>query len=196
MVYGYVRVSTSKQDLQGNGLESQIAELVEKGVPEKNIYTDTFTGTTIDRPNLNLLLEKLQSGDTLVVSKLDRIARSVSKGAALLEQLTSKGIIVHVLNIGVLDNKSTSQLMVNMLLAFAQFERDLIVERTHAGKEIAKQNPNFRDGRPKKYDDKKLEQALQLKQTMSYTEIERLTGISKSTLIRYKKSKERKDNNK
>ena len=90
-------------------------------------------------------------GDTLVVTKLDRIARSATQGIELIQSLLDKGVVVHVLNMGVMDNTPTGKLIRNIMLAFSEFERDMIVERTQEGKAIAKQNPEFREGRPKKY---------------------------------------------
>jgi len=74
--------------------------------------------------------------------------------------------------------------------AFAEFERDMIVERTQEGKAIARQKPDYREGRPRVYSKKQIEHALKLKETHSYKQVEELTGISKSTLIRAKKKKE------
>ncbi|MCP1322055.1 recombinase family protein, partial [Bacillus sp. S0628] len=81
----------------------------------------------------------------------------------------------------------------NIMSAFAEFERDMIVERTQEGKSIAKLRPDFRDGRPNKYTKKQIKHALELLETNSYKQVEQLTGISKSTLIRAKK-KQNKEN--
>ena len=91
-----------------------------------------------------------------------------------------------VLNLGVLDNSSTSVLMRNVLLAFAQFERDMIVERTQEGRAIARTKEGYREGRPLKYTRAQLEHAMDLLKDHSYTQVERMTGISKSTLLREK----------
>lgn len=192
MIYGYARVSTTKQDVKGNGLESQIQELVRAGVDRDNIYTDTYTGTKIDRPNLTELLGKLKDGDTLIVCKLDRIARSVKDGITLLLELIERGITINVLNMGILNNTAMCKLQVQMLLAFAEFERDLIVERTKSGKEIAKQNPNFKDGRPTQHTDTILDTWLKAKENngWSYAQLERESKISKSTFMRYNRKKQ------
>ncbi|ENL4423837.1 recombinase family protein, partial [Bacillus cereus] len=76
----------------------------------------------------------------------------------------------------------------NIMSAFAEFERDMIVERTQEGKAIAKLNPNFKEGRPKKYNKEQIEHALMLLKNNSYKQVERITGISRSTLKRAKKS--------
>jgi DNA invertase Pin-like site-specific DNA recombinase len=191
MVYGYARVSTKGQAKDGNGLEVQEKILKEHGATK--IYTDSFTGTKMDRPEFDKLLKKIEEGDTLVVTKLDRFARSVSQASELITTLIDRGIKVDVANLGVLDNSSISTLMRNILLSFAQFERDMIVERTQEGKAIARLKPDFKEGRPKVYGKKQIEHALLLLDTSSYTQVEETTGISKSTLIRANRAKRAKD---
>ena len=187
MIYGYARVSTKGQAKDGNSLEAQEKALRESGANE--IYVDAFTGTKTDRPEFDKLMNKIQKGDTLIVTKLDRFARSMSQGSELVSDLIERGIKVYILNIGVMDNTPSSKLIRNVFFAFAEFERDMIVERTMEGKAIAKQNPDFREGRPKKYSRKQIEHALELLDTNSYKQVEDLTGISKSTLIRAKKKR-------
>ena len=183
MVYGYARVSTRGQAKDGNSLEAQVNSLIQNGA--QKIYKDSFTGTKMDRPNLQRLLEKIEDGDTLIVTKLDRFARSVSQASDLITKLIDRGITVNVLNLGILSNDSMSTLLRNVLLAFAQFERDMIVERTQEGKTVARQDPNFREGRPKKYKPQQIEHALELlKSGKTYSQVEYMTGISKSTLVR------------
>jgi DNA invertase Pin-like site-specific DNA recombinase len=184
MVYGYCRVSTQMQARDGNSLEAQEQLLKENGA--EKIYSDAFTGTKAHRPELNKLLAVLQAGDKLVVTKLDRIARSASQGIELIQSLLDKGITVHVLNMGLLDNTPTGKLIRNIMLAFAEFERDMIIERTQEGKAIARRQPDFREGRPRLYNRKQIQHALDLLQDHSYRQVTELTGISKSTLIRAK----------
>lgn len=184
MVYGYCRVSTQMQARDGNSLEAQEKALKENGV--EKIYSDTFTGTKAHRPEFDQLLNKLQPGDKLVITKLDRIARSASHGIELIQSLLDKGITVHVLNMGLLDNTPTGKLIRNIMLAFAEFERDMIIERTQEGKAIAKRQPDFKEGRPRLYSRKQMQHALDLLQDHSYRQVTELTGISKSTLIRAK----------
>lgn len=80
-----------------------------------------------------------------------------------------------------------------MLLSFAQFERDILIERTQEGKAIAKENPNYREGRKKKYSQKQLDYATDLLQEHSYSEVVEITGISKSTIIREVRRKRNKN---
>ena len=97
MIYGYARVSSQGQDFEG-----QVAALKRFGA--KKIYSEKFTGTTSNRPALKRLERIITSGDVLVVTKLDRLARSVREGIKIIDKLTKKGITVHVLNLGLLDN--------------------------------------------------------------------------------------------
>ena len=130
MIYGYIRVSTVKQASEGNSLEGQKKLLLENGVKEENIYKDIYTGTKSDRPSFNELINKLEQGDTLVVTKLDRFARSMIEGSKIVNELIDKGIRVNVLNIGVMDDTPSSKLIRNIFFSFAEFERDMILERS------------------------------------------------------------------
>lgn len=190
MIFGYARVSTKGQAKDGNSLEAQEKLLRESGA--EKIFVDSFTGTKLDRPEFDKLLNHIQNGDTLIVTKLDRFARSVTQASDLITQLIDRGITVNVLNLGILSNSSVSTLMRNVLLSFAQFERDMIVERTQEGKAIAKQKPDFREGRPPLYKKKQIEHALDMLVDHSYKQVEELTGISKSTLIRAKRKRDSK----
>lgn len=182
MIYGYARVSTVKQMKNGNSIDEQKAKLIEAGAQE--IITDSYTGTKMERPNFTALLERLQPGDKLIVTKLDRFARTAVEGGAIVKALHEKGVTIHILNMGIADNTPMGRLMVTMLLAFAEFERDMIVERTQGGKDIARANGKRVDGRPKKYKPEQMTHALALLEDHSYTEVEKMTGISKSTLVR------------
>lgn len=188
MIYGYARVSTKGQAKDGNSLEAQTKALTEAGATK--IYADAFTGTKTDRPEFDRLMDDLESGDTLIVTKLDRFARSMSQGSELVSELINKGIKVYILNIGVMDNTPSSKLIRNVFFAFAEFERDMIVERTQEGKAIAKQNnPNFKEGRPKT-DDKLIKLVVELsKNKHSIKEIVEITKLSRSTVMRIRKEK-------
>ena len=188
MIYGYARVSTATQGRDGNSLEEQSAALVSYGCQE--IITESFTGKTMDRPKFQELLNRLQANDTLVVCKLDRFARTAIEGVQTVKELFERGIKVHILNMGLIENTLTGNLILTVMLAFAEYERGMIVERTQMGKAAARQNPNFKDGRPKKYSSAQIALALDLlKSGKTYREVENMTGISKSTLVRAKRDK-------
>ncbi|KRF10757.1 recombinase family protein [Paenibacillus sp. Soil787] len=177
MIYGYARVSTVGQDL-----EAQIQQLEANGA--QKIYAEKFTGTKKDRPEFTRLLAELKSGDTLIITKLDRLARSAVIAITTVKDLYNRGVRVNVLNMGTVEDTTTGRLMLTILSGFAEFERDMIVERTQEGKAIAKQKEGFKEGRPKAYTEKQLNHAVGLLDKHSYTEVAAITGISKSTLIR------------
>lgn len=191
MKYGYARVSTSKQYKDGNSIEYQRELLKQNGA--EIIYEDKFTGTKVERPELDKLLNIAKEGDVIIVSKLDRIARSIHKGSELIESLINRGITINILNLGILNNDPTSKLIRNIFLSFAEFERDMIVERTQEGKTVARQKDNYIEGRPKKFKRKQIEHALLLLKDNSYNQVSELTGISVSTLVRAKREEKLKE---
>ena len=187
MTYGYARVSTAGQGRDGNSLEDQMKSLEAYGCDE--IVTEVFTGAKMERPRFAALLHKLREGDTLVVTKLDRFARTALEGCQTVRELFECGVKVHILNIGLIENTLTGNLILTVFLAFAEYERGMIVERTQTGKAIARTRPDYRDGRPKKYKPAQIDHALSLLDSgMSYKQVENATRISKSTLIRARRN--------
>ena len=183
MIYGYARVSTAGQSRNGNSLADQEKLLREAGC--EVVYHDSFTGTKMERPEFSKLSGLLRNGDRLVVTKLDRFARTAADGIKAIRELLGRGVSVHILNMGLIDNTPTGKLMVTMLLGFAEFERDMIVERTMAGKEVARATkPNFHEGRPEAVIDKELFEKLREKQKrkeLTVAECCEELGISKRT---------------
>ncbi|WP_413790613.1 recombinase family protein [Bacillus thuringiensis] len=179
MKYGYARVSTIAQDLT-----VQNEELKKEGC--EFIFEEKFTGTKTDRPQFKQLLKELQEGDSLVVTKLDRLARNTKEGIEIIESLFQKSVKVHVLNVGLLEDTTMGRFFLQTLLAVAEMERNLIVERTQEGKALAKQRKDFREGRPRKHSKQQVEHALKLLENHTYKEVEAMTGITKRTLIRRK----------
>lgn len=136
MKYGYARVSTTDQKLA-----NQI-ELLKLAGAEK-VFQEKFTGTTTERPEFQKLLQALKTDDTLIVTKLDRFARNTREALTIIQELFNRNIKVNILNMGLIDNTPTGQLIFTIFSAFAQFERDMIVTRTHEGKEYAKRNDPY-----------------------------------------------------
>ena len=183
MKYGYARVSTKKQ-LAGNSMEDQVKLLQQQSCDE--IITEQYTGATTSRPKFEKLISRVKKGDMLIVTKLDRFARNVTEGIEIIRYLFSLSVKVYVLNVGLLENTAMGNFYLTTLLAVAELERAKIYERTMAGREIARTKNGYREGRPRIHADKVV-LALELKKSHTYREVEALTGISKSTLIRYKK---------
>lgn len=185
--YGYGRVSSIGQQLNGNSLEEQEKTLREAGAEE--VVLECFTGTTIDRPKFSPLISKLKAGDTLFVTKLDRFARASDAGK-LIDELINRGVTVNILNFGVANNSPTGKLMLNIIFSFAQYERDMIWERTQEGKMAARaKNPDYKEGR------KTLEIPDDFYDYLEQTEMGVITvveacsemGISRSTWYKWRK---------
>ena len=110
---GYGRVSSKGQETNGNSLEDQKNKLLEAGCAEEDIVLETYTGTKVDRPKFTKLVAELEEGDTLVVTKLDRFARTASEGSELVKSLLSRGVNVHILNMGLIENTPTGSFAVS-----------------------------------------------------------------------------------
>lgn len=180
-IYGYARVSTDDQRL-----EPQIDRLLQYGIVSDNIYSDyAISGSKKSRPNLDLLLDLLQQGDTLVVVKLDRLGRSLKHLIETVELLKDRGVNFVSLTEGMDTNSSTGRLLFNIFGAIAEFERDLIIERTNAGIASAKKR-GVHCGRPDKLNLEQQELLLQLRQQgKTVKEVCRLLNIGKATYYRY-----------
>lgn len=175
---GYARVSTLDQNL-----DRQTDMLRAYGVDK--LYTEKMSGTRRDRPELTRLLERLEEGDTVIVESLSRLGRSTRDLIELVELFQQKGVQLVSLKESIDTSSSTGKLLFTIMSALAQFERDVIADRTREGLQAARARGHF-GGRPKT-DAKKLQQALKLYRSGQYTarEIKELTGITKSTLYRY-----------
>lgn len=182
-VYGYARVSTRKQDYS-----DQVDELIKNGVPAENIYAEKYTGTKKDRPEFTKLKNKLVGGDELVVAKLDRLGRKTSDVINFLDTCGRRDITVNILNMGKLDNTPNGKLMRNIVSAFAEYERDMIVNRMAEGKEYAKaHNPEYKEGRPKRRITDRYRKIYEFSKTHSIRETAQVTGVSESTVKRIKR---------
>lgn len=188
MIYGYCRVS-SRTQLENNSLELQEMEILDR-YENAVIYKEQVSGIKSDRVVFNDILDNLKRGDTLVTTKLDRLCRSTKEGLDIIKNLQERGINIHILNMGLIENSPMGDLIITCLLAFSQFERSMIVERTSSGKELARKSDDYKEGRPKKFTKKQISHALKLLEDHSYKEVSLMTGISKSTLIRSKTQRE------
>ena len=183
MRFGYMRVSTHKQDL-----DRQEDILAEYKCDE--ILKEKISGIKSDRPELNRLKDKVRSGDVVVVESFSRLGRSTKDLIELVDFFESKGvkIISHKENFDT--TTPQGRLMLTVFQAFAQFERDLIVQRTTEGLKAARARGR-QGGRPAA-DKKAIDKALKLyaSQTHSLKEIAAITGVSQATLYRYKNKKD------
>lgn len=159
-ILGYCRVSTKKQ-LDNYSLEQQEKEILSK-YDNAEIFKEQFTGAKMQRAVLNNVIEQLNNGDMLVVTKLDRLARNTIEGVQIIQGLFAKDVSIHVLNIELLEDTTMGKFFLTTLLAVAEMERSMIIERTQAGKEIAKQKAGYKEGRPLKYTTTQLNNALSM----------------------------------
>ncbi|MGG0459946.1 recombinase family protein [Priestia aryabhattai] len=187
MKYGYARVSSV-----GQNLTAQIRQLEEVGCDL--VFKEKVSGRKKeDREQFNILLEKVQKGDTIVVTKLDRFARSTKDALSTIEYLNNKGVSLIVLNMGgdkVDTGTAIGKLMITVLSGIAEFEADMIKERQLEGIEEAKKRGVYK-GRPAKYTEKHrgLQHAIELFHSrdtnkLTVKEIEEITKISRATLYR------------
>lgn len=179
MVYGYARVSTQDQNL-----DRQL-DILKTSKCEK-VFQEKITGTKKDRPELDKLLEQLRDGDTVIISDLTRLGRSTKNLICIAELLKDKGVELVSLKECLDTTTPTGKAMFGMLAVIAQFERDMIHERTMEGLTSARARGRV-GGRPSK-DNKDIDKAMKLynsKENYSIKAITEMTGVSKATLYRY-----------
>ena len=176
-VFGYARVSTEQQNL-----DRQLDALKKYGVD--TIYNEKMTGTKRNRPELSKMLDRMTEGDTVVVESLSRLGRSTKDLIELVELFQSKGVHLVSLKESIDTSTSTGKLLFTLMSAIAQFERDVIADRTREGLRSARARGRM-GGRPKTNPDS-IKKAIKLYNTNQYSvkEIEELTGVKKSTLYR------------
>lgn len=178
---GYARCSTDKQDLTAQRLA-----LLELGVAEDRIYTDHgLTGSNRDRPGLDQALAAVRAGDTLVVPKLDRLARSVPDARAIAAQLEAKGVML-ALGASVYNpSDPMGKMFFNILATFAEFEADLIRLRTREGMAIARAKGKLRGKQPK-LSEKQQKELCRMKETGEYSisDLAELFSVSRPTIYR------------
>lgn len=182
--YAYCRVSTVSQE-DNTSLENQ-RDVILKQYPDAVIITEVFSGAK-KREKFESLIEQMQPGDLLCCSRLDRFCRTTKEGLQYVDYLLEKECSVHLLDVGLIDNSAMGRTLLTVMLAFAEFERRRTIQRCAEGKEAAKKNPDFRDGRPLKYSRDRIKTAMQMLETDSLRQVESKTGISVSTLKRYKR---------
>jgi DNA invertase Pin-like site-specific DNA recombinase len=185
MYIGYARVSTNEQNL-----DLQQDALRKAGVSAKNLYTDKITGTKSERPGLEQALSHLREGDTLVVWRLDRLGRSLKHLIETVTALKQQSIAFQSITESINTATATGQLVFHLFGALAEFERNLITERTMAGLEAARARGR-KGGRPKlKASSSTVTMARKLyaDKTNTIRDICKTLNISRATLYRYIKT--------
>lgn len=193
MDFGYVRVSTVQQNT-----ERQLAKLIDSGMfitegPERTLFTDKCSGSTVDRPELNALLPRLRSGDTLHVHSIDRLGRDLLSCVQLVERLKEKGVHIALNKENITIHKGMSAMqnaMWQMMLVCAELERGFMLERQAEGRARAKERGTFKARGPsKKIDHSAIELAL-IKGEESMRAIAKRLGVSPATVLNAKKKME------
>jgi DNA invertase Pin-like site-specific DNA recombinase len=182
MLIGYARVSTNEQNL-----DLQRDALLKAGVSPKDIYTDKITGVKAERLGLNQALSHLRAGDTLIVWRLDRLGRSLKHLIETVTTLREQGIAFKSLTENIDTSTATGTLVFQIFGALAEFERNLIKERTVAGLQAARARGRT-GGRPKQNPDARkiaLAKKFYNDDQLSIPDILRTLNISKSTLYRW-----------
>jgi DNA invertase Pin-like site-specific DNA recombinase len=182
MLIGYARVSTNEQNL-----DLQRDALKKAGVSSKNLYSDKITGTKQERPGLEAALSHLREGDTLVVWRLDRLGRSLKHLIETVTALKQQHIAFQSITEHINTATATGQLVFHLFGALAEFERNLIKERTMAGLEAARARGR-KGGRPKlnpAVSKVAMAKKLYADRTNSIRDICRTLHISRATLYRY-----------
>ncbi|WLR44404.1 recombinase family protein (plasmid) [Bacillus carboniphilus] len=180
MIYGYARVSAKDQNL-----DSQIEKLKEYGVDE--IVSEKVSGVSKKKQQLDDLIENLTNGDTLVITRMDRLGRSTVQLLQLVESLQEQDIHFVILNLGIDTRTPTGKFFLTVMAAFSELDREMIKEKQRAGIELAKQKGKYR-GRLKKYHKNHagMNHAIELRKTTDKTvkEICSITGVSQAAFYR------------
>jgi DNA invertase Pin-like site-specific DNA recombinase len=184
MLIGYARVSRNEQNL-----DLQIDSLKKVGCSEKSIFTDKITGTKAERAGLTQALTHLRAGDTFVVWRLDRLGRSLKHLIETVNKLQEQGVAFQSITEHIDTSTATGQLVFHVFGALAEFERNLIRERTVAGLDAARARGRF-GGRPE-LDTTSTKVAMAKKlysdKTNAIDDIRKNLNISRATLYRYVK---------
>ncbi|GLU44595.1 recombinase family protein [Allomuricauda sp. NBRC 101325] len=173
-------------------LDLQLDALLKEGIPQKNIYTDKVSSTKEVRKSLSKLLKYVRDGDTIVVWKLDRLARSLIHFTNLMTKLKEKGVRFRSITepfIDTTEKSSHSEFIINIFAALAQLERDIIIERTKAGLESARRRGKIL-GAPTGLSKKNQQKAVLCEEyfndgMLTVTEICERLNISRATYYKY-----------
>ena len=181
MLVGYARVSTDEQDTA-----SQVSGLVAAGVDGRRIYVGHgYTGRRTDRPALREAMAALRDGDELVVTRLDRLARSVPDLRSILDGLYARGVRVRIDRTVYDPSDPMGRLLINVLALVAEFEADLISARTKAGMDVARRKGRLK-GKPPKLNPKQAEHVVHLYEAQTHTpaELAEMFKVSVATVYR------------
>lgn len=175
-LFGYGRVSTNQQSL-----DIQIGALKAEGVEDNRIFTDKATGSNTERSGLESLRVKVESGDVILIKKLDRLGRDTADMVSLIKEFDSAGVKVRFLDDGISTEGSMGKMVITILAAVAQAERERIMERTNEGRQAAQSN-GVKFGRKQSIDREQF--TALVASGAGATEISKTMGIGRSTVYK------------
>lgn len=181
MLIGYARVSTSKQ---GQSLDTQRDALIDAGCDPDHIYADTISGTNWQRPGLDDALAYMRPDDTLVVTRLDRLGRSLADTVNTIADLAKRDINVKVLEPALDTSKPTDKVVINVMASLAEWERDLLVQRTREGVAHARAEGRVAGPKPKLTLDQKRQARTLVEGGESIASVARSFDVSRQTISR------------
>ena len=187
LVFGYARVSTKGQDLT-----VQLSKLSEHGVDR--VYSEKLSGKNKNRPELEKMIEQLREGDTVVITKIDRLARNMRDFQNIVHELTERGVTLKIMDQNIDTSSAQDKLFMNMLSMFAEFERTMILERQREGIEHAKSKGVYK-GRKPISEDKKAQVLELAANDVKKSEIQKVTGVGKTSIFKILKESQEKNPN-
>ena len=181
MLIGYARVSTSRQ---GHSLDTQSKALIDAGCDPKHIYSDTISGAKWSRPGLDDALAYMRPADTLVVTPLDRLGRNMVETVTTISDLADRDINVRVLDPALDTSRPADKVVVNIMASLAEWERDLLIQRTREGVAHARAQGRVAGPKPKLSKEQKQQAALLVENGQSVKSVARSFNVSRQTIYR------------
>lgn len=181
MLIGYARVSTSRQ---GQSLDTQREALIDAGCDPAHIYTDTISGTKWQRPGLDAALAYARADDTLVVTRLDRLGRNLVDTVTTIADLAERDINVRVLEPALDTSRPGDKVVVNVMASLAEWERDLLVQRTREGVAYARSQGRVAGPKPKLSAEQKKQAKQLVDNGETVSSVARSFNVSRQTIYR------------
>lgn len=185
MLIGYARVSTAQQ---GQSLDTQCETLMGIGCDSDHLFSDTISGTKWQRPGLDAALEYMRDGDTLVVTRLDRLGRNLAETVNTIANLTERNINVRVLEPALDTSRPADKVVVNVMASLAEWERDLLTQRTREGVAYAHSQGRVAGPKPKLTPEQKKQAAQLVASGEAVASVARSFNVSRQTIYRAIKS--------
>lgn len=181
MLIGYARVSTARQ---GQSLDTQREALLDVGCDPKHIYSDTISGAKWSRPGLDDALAYMRPDDTLVVTRLDRLGRNLVETVTTISDLADNNINVRVLEPALDTSRPADKVVINVMASLAEWERDLLIQRTREGVAHARAQGRVAGPKPKLTKEQKQQAALLVENGQSVMSVARGFNVSRQTIYR------------